>query len=60
MSELLATGATGNVGRRVVQLLAARGTTMRALTRSPEVAELPEGVEVTGGYLSEPDTLEGR
>lgn len=33
---------------------------MRALTRSPEVAELPEGVEVTGGYLSEPDTLEGR
>ncbi|MFC9235287.1 NAD(P)H-binding protein [Streptomyces decoyicus] len=59
MSEFLVTGATGNVGRRVVQLLAARGSTVRALTRNPDAAELPEGVEVTGGDLSDPDTLEG-
>ncbi|MEU7306117.1 NAD(P)H-binding protein [Streptomyces sp. NPDC007206] len=59
MSEILVTGATGNVGREVVAQLLAAGTAVRALARDPQSAELPEGVEVVGGDLSEPDTLEG-
>ncbi|MBO0657385.1 NAD(P)H-binding protein [Streptomyces triculaminicus] len=59
MSEILVTGATGNVGREVVAQLLAAGNAVRALARDPESAELPEGVKVVGGDLSEPDTLEG-
>ncbi|TPQ22167.1 NAD(P)H-binding protein [Streptomyces sporangiiformans] len=59
MSEILVTGATGNVGRQVVVQLLATGTAVRALARDPESAELPKGVKVVGGDLSEPDTLEG-
>ncbi|WP_370417672.1 NAD(P)H-binding protein [Streptomyces sp. QH1-20] len=59
MSEILVTGATGNVGRQVVVQLLARGTAVRALVREPESAGLPEGVKVVGGDLSESDTLEG-
>ncbi|MEW2581155.1 NAD(P)H-binding protein [Streptomyces syringium] len=59
MSEILVTGATGNVGRQVVVQLLATGTAVRALTRDPETAGLPEGVKVAGGGLSEPGTLEG-
>ncbi|TLS41372.1 NAD-dependent epimerase/dehydratase family protein [Streptomyces montanus] len=59
MSEILVTGATGNVGRQVVVRLLATGTAVRALARDPESAELPKGVKVVGGDLSEPDTLEG-
>ncbi|MGX8904375.1 NAD(P)H-binding protein [Streptomyces netropsis] len=59
MSEILVTGATGNVGRQVVVQLLARGTAVRALVRDPESAGLPEGVKAVGGNLSESDTLEG-
>jgi len=59
MSEVLVTGATGNVGRQIVVQLLATGTAVRALARDPELAELPEGVKVAGGDLSQPDTLEG-
>lgn len=59
MGEILVTGATGNVGRQVVVQLLATGTAVRALARNPELAELPEGVKVEGGDLSQPDTLEG-
>ncbi|MCF3102232.1 NAD(P)H-binding protein [Streptomyces roseoverticillatus] len=59
MSEILVTGATGNVGRQVVGQLLAAGTAVRALARVPEAAGLPEGVDVVGGDLSEHGTLEG-
>jgi uncharacterized protein YbjT (DUF2867 family) len=46
---ILVTGATGAVGRRLVDLLLARGADVRAVTRSPGPARalgLPGGVEV--------------
>ncbi|OBK53906.1 NAD(P)H-binding protein [Mycobacterium kubicae] len=40
------TGATGNVGRPLVTFLAAAGSHVRALTRRPQSADFPDGVEV--------------
>ncbi|MGD9695417.1 MAG: NAD(P)H-binding protein [Thermoleophilia bacterium] len=50
---VLVTGATGQVGRHLVAELLAAGAGVRALTRSPESAGLPEGVEVVGGSFSD-------
>ncbi|MFI6037311.1 SDR family oxidoreductase [Streptomyces sp. NPDC051315] len=52
------TGATGNVGRHVVDQLLAAGETVRALTRSPAGARLPAEAEVVGGDLTRPETVE--
>lgn len=41
---ILVTGATGNVGRPLVELLATAGARVRAITRNPQPA-LPAGVE---------------
>ncbi|MFD2465837.1 NAD(P)H-binding protein [Amycolatopsis silviterrae] len=54
---VLVTGATGNVGRLVVDELVARGVPVRALTVDPERAALPDGVEVVVGSLAKPSTL---
>ncbi|MGW5645523.1 NAD(P)H-binding protein [Saccharopolyspora sp. NPDC003752] len=54
---VLVTGATGNVGRRVVDRLLAAGTQVRALTRRPEAAGLPGDVEVFRGDLTDSDAL---
>ncbi|MFB4315197.1 NAD(P)H-binding protein [Actinomadura sp. 21ATH] len=49
---ILVTAATGNVGRQVVNGLVAEGRDVRALTRSPETAGLPDGADVVrGGHL---------
>jgi uncharacterized protein YbjT (DUF2867 family) len=40
------TGATGNVGRALVDRLLAAGRPVRALTRDPQRAALPDGAEV--------------
>ncbi|GAB3988203.1 NAD(P)H-binding protein [Actinoallomurus acanthiterrae] len=55
---ILVTGATGNVGRHLVTRLSAAGVAVRALTRDPEAAGLPEGVEAVAGDLADPDSLE--
>lgn len=55
---ILVTGATGNVGRHVVSQLLHTGAAVRALTRNPDSAGLPSGVEVVRGDLSDPNTLE--
>jgi len=47
----LVTGATGTVGRPLVELLASAGAPVRAISRDPATAALPDGVEV----VSEPD-----
>jgi uncharacterized protein YbjT (DUF2867 family) len=55
---ILVTGATGNVGRLVVdELLARDAKDVRALTNNPAKAALPDGVEVVEGYLGKLSTL---
>ncbi len=54
---VLVSGATGSVGRHVVDGLLARGCAVRALTRRPETAGLPAGVEVVGGDLSDREAV---
>jgi uncharacterized protein YbjT (DUF2867 family) len=54
---ILLTGATGFVGRNVAHGLVAAGADVRAVTRTPASAHLPEGVDVVRGDLSDPTTL---
>jgi len=55
---ILVTGATGNVGRLVVdQLLAMGAGGVRALTNDPKKAALPAEVEVFEGYVGRPETV---
>ena len=55
---VLVTGATGNIGRHVVDCLVRRGgAPVRALTRNPTSKRLPERVEAVSGDLTAPDTL---
>jgi len=55
---VLVTGATGRVGRLVVDELLRAGASVRALTRRPEHAALPAGVEVVAGDLTVPASLD--
>lgn len=55
---VLVTGATGRVGRLVVDELLGAGASVRALTRRPEQAALPAGVEVVAGDLTDPASLD--
>ncbi|MGI5284564.1 NAD(P)H-binding protein [Nonomuraea polychroma] len=54
---VLVTGATGTVGRQLVEQLIRAGERVRALTRDPAVAKLPAEAEVVQGDLTNPDTL---
>lgn len=54
---ILVTGATGPVGSHVVAQLVAAGEQVRALTRDPKKARLPEEVELVEGDLADPETL---
>jgi uncharacterized protein YbjT (DUF2867 family) len=48
---ILVTGATGRVGRHLVQQLVKRGADVRVLSRDPAKAEFPAGVTVAKGDL---------
>jgi uncharacterized protein YbjT (DUF2867 family) len=54
---ILVTGATGTVGRQVVQHLVKRGADVRALVRDPSKANFPPGVSVVQGDLLDIDSL---
>jgi uncharacterized protein YbjT (DUF2867 family) len=53
---IVVTGATGNVGRPLVSELAAAGARVRAVTREPETAEFPDGVDTVSSAV---DALAG-
>lgn len=56
---VLVTGATGRIGRAVVDLLTDAGVPVRALSRrSAAAATLPANVEVVTGDLSVPESLD--
>jgi uncharacterized protein YbjT (DUF2867 family) len=54
---ILVTGATGNVGRQVVEQLVKRGADVRALVRDPAKANFPASVNVVKGDLLDVDSL---
>jgi uncharacterized protein YbjT (DUF2867 family) len=55
---ILVTGATGNIGRRTVDHLIDLGANdIRALTKNPAKANLPDGVTAVTGYLGDPESL---
>jgi uncharacterized protein YbjT (DUF2867 family) len=54
---ILVTGATGTVGRQVIEQLVKRGADVRALVRDPSKADFPAGVAVAQGDLLDVDSL---
>jgi len=53
----LITGATGLIGRPLVDVLLAEGVPVRAVSREPGAARLPRGVELVAGDPRRPDML---
>jgi uncharacterized protein YbjT (DUF2867 family) len=54
---ILVTAATAPVGRSIVEQLTAAGRPVRALTREPAKAGLPEAAELVAGDLNDPVSL---
>ena len=54
---IIVTGATGTVGRHVVEQLVKRGADVRALVRDVSKANFPAGVDVVQGDLLDVDSL---
>jgi uncharacterized protein YbjT (DUF2867 family) len=54
---ILVFGATGRVGRQVVQQLVKRGAQVRVLVRDPSKADFPAGVQVVQGDMLDLDSL---
>ena len=55
--KTLVTGATGFLGRHLVDALVARGHDVVALARTPDRATFPEGVRAVGGDILDPASL---
>ncbi|MFB6604313.1 NAD(P)H-binding protein [Streptomyces noursei] len=55
--KILVTGASGSVGRVVVEGLLAAGVQVRALTRDPDRVDLPAGAQAVAGDLTQPAGL---
>ncbi|WP_411140399.1 SDR family oxidoreductase [Streptomyces sp. x-80] len=55
---IVVTGAAGNIGRSLVGRLLAEGAAVRALTRDPARAGLPDGVETLRAELTDEASLE--
>ena len=48
---IVVTGSSGNVGRPLVSQLSAAGARVRAVTRTPNTAEFPDGVEAASSAV---------
>jgi len=57
-SPVLVTGASGSIGRVVAAQLRDAGVPVRALSRTPHSASLPDRIDVVGGDLTVPETLD--
>lgn len=55
--SILVTGSTGTIGSQVLNHLAGADVEVRALTRSPNKAQLPAGVTAVGGDLADVDSF---
>lgn len=55
MSGVAVTGATGFLGRRLVDNLVATGQSVRAMVRDRATANLPDGVELVEGDVLSSD-----
>jgi uncharacterized protein YbjT (DUF2867 family) len=58
IAPVLVIGATGHIGRFVVDELLAAHVPVRALSRNPESADLPADAEVVSGDLTMPESLD--
>jgi uncharacterized protein YbjT (DUF2867 family) len=58
MNPVLVIGATGNIGRAVVEELLAGGVPVRGLTRDPSNAGLPAAAQVVAGDLTDRGSIE--
>jgi len=58
MKTILIIGATGTVGRAVISQLPSEGISLRAFTRSPQAANLPNHVQLSQGDLTNPPSLD--
>lgn len=54
---ILVTGSTGTIGAQVLAHLQGLSADIRALTRSPDTAQLPAGVAAVRGDLADPDSV---
>jgi uncharacterized protein YbjT (DUF2867 family) len=54
---ILVTGSTGTIGSQVASQLQSQGREVRALTRSPEKAQLPAGITPVRGDLADVDSM---
>ncbi|MET7451668.1 NAD(P)H-binding protein [Streptomyces sp. NPDC005574] len=54
---IMVTGATGTVGREVVNLLVAGGAKVAAVTRDPAATAFPDGARAVAGDPSRPQSL---
>jgi uncharacterized protein YbjT (DUF2867 family) len=53
----LVTGATGTIGRPLIDALVNQGAKVRTITHDSQAANLPAGVEIVEGDLSRPATV---
>lgn len=55
---ILVTGSSGTVGSQVVTRLAEKGASVRALTRNPDKAKLPAGVQAVKGDMIDVESMQ--
>ena len=54
---ILVTGATGTIGTQVIAHLTGKGADVRALTRNPAEATLPDGITAVAGDIGDIDSV---